>query len=122
MPVPVPAPGARPDGSLRPDRCPAGGTIPGDRADTAGEGHDRHDPEQAPPRFDPFSDEYFDDPYDLYRRMRDEAPVSFNEEYGFWALFRYEDVRAAHLDWQTFTSTHGRRPLHAGRATPSWCG
>jgi len=61
----------------------------------------------TPPRFDPFSDEYFGDPYDLYRRMRDEAPVSYNEEYGFWALFRYEDVRAAHLDWQTFTSTHG---------------
>jgi cytochrome P450 len=61
----------------------------------------------APPRFDPFSDEYFDDPYDLYRRMRDEAPVSYNEEYGFWALFRYDDVRAAHLDWASFTSTHG---------------
>jgi cytochrome P450 len=59
------------------------------------------------PEFDPFSDEYFDDPYDLYRRMRDEAPVSFNDTYGFWALFRYDDVRAAHLDWQTFTSTHG---------------
>jgi cytochrome P450 len=65
--------------------------------------HDRG----AVPRFDPFSDEYFDDPHDLYRRMRDEAPVSFNDTYGFWALFRYEDVRAAHLDWQTFTSTHG---------------
>jgi len=59
------------------------------------------------PRFDPFSDEYFDDPYDLYRRMRDEAPVSYNDTYGFWALFRYDDVRAAHLDWQSFTSTHG---------------
>jgi cytochrome P450 len=59
------------------------------------------------PQFDPFSDEYFDHPYDLYRRMRDDAPVSFNEAYGFWALFRYDDVRAAHLDWQTFTSTHG---------------
>jgi cytochrome P450 len=57
--------------------------------------------------FDPFSDEYFDDPYDLYRRMRDEAPVSFNERYGFWALFRYEDVCAAHKEWQTFSSSHG---------------
>jgi len=57
--------------------------------------------------FDPFSDEYFGDPYDLYRRMRDECPVYFNEKYGFWALFRYDDVRAAHLDWPTYTSTHG---------------
>ncbi len=57
--------------------------------------------------FDPFSDQYFNDPYDLYRRMRDEAPVFFSEQYGFWALFRYEDVCQAHKEWQTFSSTHG---------------
>jgi cytochrome P450 len=57
--------------------------------------------------FDPFSPEYFDDPYDLYRRMRDERPVYFNEQYGFWALFRYDDVKQANLDWQTFSSSHG---------------
>jgi cytochrome P450 len=60
-----------------------------------------------PVEFDPFSDEYFDDPYDLYRRMRDEAPVSFNERYGFWALFRYQDVCRAHKEWQSFSSSHG---------------
>lgn len=59
------------------------------------------------PEFDPFSDEYFNDPYDLYRRMRDEVPVFFSEKYGFWALFRYHDVCAAHKDWQTFSSAHG---------------
>jgi cytochrome P450 len=57
--------------------------------------------------FDPFSDEFFEDPYDLYRRMRDEAPVAFNERYGFWALFRYDDVCQAHKEWQTFSSSHG---------------
>ncbi len=57
--------------------------------------------------FDPFSAEYFDDPYDLYRTMRDEAPVFFSERYGFWALFRYEDVCEAHKEWQTFSSSHG---------------
>ena len=57
--------------------------------------------------FDPFSDEYFNDPYDRYRRMRDEAPVWFSEKYGFWALFRYHDVCEAHKDWQTFSSAHG---------------
>ncbi len=31
----------------------------------------------------------------------------FNEKYGFWALFRYDDVCAAHKDWQTFSSAHG---------------
>ncbi len=61
----------------------------------------------APLEFDPFSDEYFNGAYDLFRRMRDESPVYFNETYGFWALFRYEDVCAAHKDWQTFSSAHG---------------
>jgi len=57
--------------------------------------------------FDPFSDTYFDDPYDLYRRLRDEAPAYFSERYGFWALSRYDDVTAAHKDWRTFSSSHG---------------
>ena len=61
----------------------------------------------APPEFDPFSDEYFNDPTDLYRRMRDESPVFHSERYGFWALFRYKDVCAAHKDWKTFSSAHG---------------
>jgi cytochrome P450 len=62
---------------------------------------------ETPLEFDPFSDEYFNGAYDLFRRMRDESPVYFNEKYGFWALFRYEDVCAAHKDWQTFSSAHG---------------
>ena len=62
---------------------------------------------QAPVEFDPFSDVYFDDPYDMYRRLRDEAPVYHNERYGFWALSRYDDVVEAHKDWRTFSSSHG---------------
>jgi cytochrome P450 len=62
---------------------------------------------EAPLEFDPFSDEYFNGAYDLYRRLRDQAPVYFSEKYGFWALFRHEDVCAAHKDWQTFSSSHG---------------
>ena len=57
--------------------------------------------------FDPYSDVFFEDPYETYRWLRDEAPVYRNDHYGFYALSRYEDVVAAHRDWQTFTSTHG---------------
>jgi len=57
--------------------------------------------------FDPFSDEYFDDPSEVYRRLRDEAPVYFSERYGFYALSRFADVVAAHRDWQGFSSAHG---------------
>jgi len=62
---------------------------------------------RPPVEFDPFSAEFFNDPTELYRRMRDEAPVYFNERYGFYALFLYEDVCTAHKDWPTFTSSHG---------------
>lgn len=57
--------------------------------------------------FDPFSSDFFDDPYDTYRWLRDEAPAYHNEQYGFWALSRYDDVVAAHRDWKTFSSEHG---------------
>jgi len=57
--------------------------------------------------FDPFSDEYFNDPSEVYRRLRDEAPVYFNERYGFYALSRFADVLAAHREWETFSSAHG---------------
>jgi cytochrome P450 len=57
--------------------------------------------------FNPLSSDFFDDPYETYRRLRDEAPVYHNERYGFWALSRFDDVVAAHRDWHTYTSTHG---------------
>lgn len=57
--------------------------------------------------FDPFSDVYFGDPTDVYRRLRDEAPVYFSERYGFYALSRFEDVVTAHRDWRGLSSEHG---------------
>src|SRR3989337_2938743 len=57
--------------------------------------------------FDPFSDEVFDDPSDVYRRLRDEAPVFHSERYGFYALSRFDDVVTAHRDWKGFSSAHG---------------
>lgn len=57
--------------------------------------------------FDPFSEVYFTDPYDTYRRLRDEAPVYHNPVYGFWALSRYADVAASIKDSEAFSSAHG---------------
>ncbi|MGH9025214.1 MAG: cytochrome P450 [Acidimicrobiia bacterium] len=57
--------------------------------------------------FNPFSADFFDDPYDTYRWLRDEAPVYHNEHFGFWALSRFDDLVAAHRDWKTFSSQHG---------------
>jgi cytochrome P450 len=57
--------------------------------------------------FDPLSEEYFTGAAKTYRRLRDEAPVSYNKKHNFYALSRYEDVRAAYRDWQTYTSSRG---------------
>ncbi len=57
--------------------------------------------------FDPFSEEFFTDPYPTYRRMRDEAPVYYDEEHDFYALTRHEDVSAAFKDYETYSSARG---------------
>src|SRR5262249_18698095 len=57
--------------------------------------------------FNPFSADFFDDPYTTYRWLRDKAPVYHSERYGFWALSRYADVVAAHRDWRVFRNAHG---------------
>jgi cytochrome P450 len=63
--------------------------------------------EEAALEYDPTSWETQEDPYPVYRWLRDEAPVYRNERMGFWALSRFEDVWDATLDWKRFTSTHG---------------
>jgi len=57
--------------------------------------------------FDPFSEDFFNAPFNTYRRLRDEAPVYHNEERGFWAVSRYDDVVAVSRDWQRFTTARG---------------
>ncbi|HVN52649.1 MAG TPA: cytochrome P450, partial [Acidimicrobiales bacterium] len=57
--------------------------------------------------WDPFDVEIDADPYDIWRRLRDEQPVYRNDRYDFWALSRFEDVEAAHRDPKTFSSAHG---------------
>jgi len=58
--------------------------------------------------FDPFSAEFYDDPYPMYARLRAEAPVYFNEQHGFYALSRYQDVLDASANWEVFSSSHGQ--------------
>jgi cytochrome P450 len=57
--------------------------------------------------YDPFSYEVHEDPFPIYRWLRDEAPVWRNDELGFWTLARYDDVLHASVDWATFSSAQG---------------
>jgi cytochrome P450 len=58
-------------------------------------------------KFDPFCEEFFNDPFDLYRRMREEAPVYYDDEQDFYALTRHEDVANALKDHETYSSSRG---------------
>jgi cytochrome P450/ferredoxin-NADP reductase len=63
----------------------------------------------APARmeYDPFSPAFQADPFPVYRWMRDEAPVFYSEKWNWWALSRFDDVRAAALDPDTYLSFEG---------------
>ncbi len=57
--------------------------------------------------YDPFDIEIDKDPHPVWRRMRDEAPLWWNERHGFWALSRFADVESAMKDWDTYRSGKG---------------
>src|SRR6202000_1609161 len=57
--------------------------------------------------YDPFDHAIDDDPYPVWRRMRAEAPLYFNDKYNFYALSRYDDVAQALPDWQKYRSGRG---------------
>ena len=47
-------------------------------------------------------------PFDLWRRLRDQCPVLWSEQYGgFWFVSRHEDVNRVLVDWETFTAAEG---------------
>ena len=56
--------------------------------------------------YDPYDYEIDADPHPVWKRLRDEAPVYYNERLDFYALSRFDDVLRAHLDPGTFSSAH----------------
>jgi cytochrome P450 len=57
--------------------------------------------------FDPYDEDIDANPYPVWRRLRDEAPLYYNERLDFYALSRFADVYAASLDWHTYSSARG---------------
>jgi cytochrome P450 len=57
--------------------------------------------------YDPYSRAFQEDPYPLYRHFRDAEPCAYNPKMDFYALFRFEDVWQATLDWETYSSSYG---------------
>ena len=57
--------------------------------------------------YDPYDFDIDDDPYPIWRRLRDEAPLYYNEKYNFYALSRYDDVARELPNWEVFRSGRG---------------
>ena len=57
--------------------------------------------------YDPYDFAIDDDPYPVWKRLRDEAPLYFNEKYNFFALSRYDDVFRELHNWDTYRSGRG---------------
>jgi cytochrome P450 len=57
--------------------------------------------------YDPYDPDIDADPHPVWKRLRDEAPVYYNEQHDFFALSRYDDVNRALADGETFSSARG---------------
>lgn len=58
-------------------------------------------------RYDPYDVELNNDPYPMFRRLREEAPLYYNPEHDFYALSRFDDVNKGLVDHETFSSARG---------------
>jgi cytochrome P450 len=57
--------------------------------------------------YDPFTVETRDDPFPVYRYLREHEPVHRNPKRGFWAIARFSDVYRATRDWRTYANGAG---------------
>lgn len=58
-------------------------------------------------QFDLYDFSINQDPYPVYARLREEAPVFRNEELDFWAVSRHAEVSAALRDTRRYSNSHG---------------
>jgi cytochrome P450 len=57
--------------------------------------------------YDPYDVDIEADPYPVYRRLREEAPLYYNEKHDFFAVSRYQDVERGLVDNKTYISGRG---------------
>jgi cytochrome P450 len=61
--------------------------------------------------FDPQELSAVDDPYPVFRELRERHPVFYGAARELWVVSRYEDVRGVLLDAETFASGMGTVPI-----------
>ena len=83
--------------------------------------------------YDPLSYAAYDHPYEVYRQLRDHAPVYYNARRDLWVVSRYEDVKACLRNHEQMVNALGNdmdgthdsygagQPHRAGPAAPHAC-
>ncbi len=56
---------------------------------------------------DPYTEEYFEDPFPAHEALREAGPVVRLTRYNVLAVARYDEVRAVLMDWASFSSARG---------------
>jgi len=69
-----------------------------------------HDAAMAAAGFDPFD---LNAPHANWKEFREQRPVFFHEETGYWVVSRYDDIKAIFEDWQTYSSENAQAPMRA---------
>ena len=59
------------------------------------------------PYYDPYDFEIDNDPHSVWKRLRDECPLYYNDKHDFWALSRWDDVEAGLKDHTRLISGRG---------------
>ncbi|BBZ01604.1 cytochrome P450 [Mycolicibacterium chitae] len=57
--------------------------------------------------YDPYNIDLNMNPYPVFARFREEAPLYYNEQHDFYALSRWDDVNKGVIDHETFISGRG---------------
>ena len=70
--------------------------------------------------YDPYDVDITANPYPTYARLREEAPLYYNESYDFWALSRYVDVEKALIELGDVLQSAQRHP-RTGASPTSTC-
>jgi cytochrome P450 len=55
--------------------------------------------------YSPYDAALHEDPFPTFKRLRDEAPIYYNERIDVWALSRHSDVEKALVNWDTFSNS-----------------
>ncbi|HXK22267.1 MAG TPA: cytochrome P450 [Myxococcota bacterium] len=75
----------------------------------------------GPVYYDPYDFEIDTNPYPVWKRLRDEQPLYYNERYDFFALSRFDDVERCSIDWESYSSARGTllELIRSGMKMPS---